>query len=320
MAISDHRAANIRPLLWLGAGFAALAAAAVFNRSAAAGAERDHPPIGRFVHVDGTPVHYFERGQGSPIVLIHGSASLIEDFVVSGLVERLARAHRVIVFDRPGYGYTPRPRGNAWTAERQAALLVKACAALGVERPVVVGHSWGTLPALSWALDHRERISGLVLLSGYFYATARPDVVMAAIAGSPVVGDVIANTIAPIQTRLLGPLGNMMIFSPNDPTDAFLNEMPFGLMLRPGQLRATAADSGQMSVTAARLSPRYGELKLPLAIVWGTGDKLVMQQAQSERLVAELPCATATPMPHVGHMIHHVDPDGVASAVLRVLD
>jgi pimeloyl-ACP methyl ester carboxylesterase len=312
--------ARNRPATWLAAGAAALAGAAIFNRWSAARAERDHPPIGAFVEVDGTTVHYYQRGAGPAIVLIHGSASLVDDFVVSGLIDLLAERHRVIAFDRPGYGYTPRPRGIDWTPERQAALLVAACARLGIDRPLVVGHSWGTLPALAWALDHPQAISGLALLSGYYFPTGRPDAVMVAIAGAPGIGDVFANTVAPLQTRVTGPLGNRMIFSPTDPTDAFLADMPFALLLRPSQLRATAIDSGQMPASAARLAPRYGELDLPIAIVWGDGDKLVKQEDQSPVLAEQIPKAVATRMEGVGHMVHHTGPTRVAAAILAVAD
>lgn len=310
----DHQAGSgVRR--WLGASVAVLAGTAAFNRWSATRAERDHPPIGSFVEIDGAQVHYLDRGTGSPIVLIHGSASLIEDFVVSGLVDLLAEQHRVIALDRPGYGYSARPRGVDWTPERQAALFVDVCAALGVDRPIVVGHSWGTLPALAWALDYPSKISGIALMSGYFFPTLRVDTFVASVAGAPGVGDLLANTLAPLQTRITGPLGNKMIFSPNDPTDIFLNEMPFGLTLRPGQLRAAAADSGQMSASAARLAPRYDELDLPLAILWGDNDKLVGQKDHSAKLARQFPTATAVEMTDTGHMIHHIDPLRVASVL-----
>jgi pimeloyl-ACP methyl ester carboxylesterase len=298
------------------AAAAALATSAALNAVSSARAERRYPPVGRILDVDGVAVHVHERGKGEPVVLIHGSGSLIQDFLTSGLVERLAETRRVIMFDRPGYGYTERPRGTIWTPERQAALLVAACARIGAERPVVLGHSWGALVAVAWALDHPDAISRLVLGSGYYYPTARLDALPTLLVGSPVIGDLVAHTIAPLQTRLTGPAGNRMIFSPARPTRRFLDEMPFGLMLRPKQLRATGADSGQMPVAAARLAERYGELKLPVTILWGEGDKLVGQADQSARLLLALPHATGAEIPGGGHMIHHVRPDIVADAIL----
>lgn len=313
--MSEHRTASGHGGLYATA--AALAASALFNRASTALAERRHPPIGRVLDVDGTAVHVLERGRGDPVVLLHGSGSLIQDFVTSGLVDRLAASRRVIVFDRPGYGYTGRPRGMVWTPERQAALLVAACGRLGVDRPVVLGHSWGALVALAWALDHPDRVSRLVLGSGYYYPTARVDALPTAVIGMPVIGDMIAHTIAPLQTRLTGPIGNRMIFAPARPTERFLREMPFGLMLRPRQLRATGADSGQMPIAAARLAPRYAELTLPVTVLWGAGDKLVNQSDQSARLRRELPGAEGSEIAGGGHMIHHVRPDIVADAVLK---
>ena len=52
------------------------------------------------------------------------------------------------------------------------------CQRLGIERPVVVGHSWGTLVALAWALRRPDEVRGLLLLSGYYYPSLRADVVL----------------------------------------------------------------------------------------------------------------------------------------------
>lgn len=307
------------PLKAAAASAGGLTAAAILNRWLAVRAQQACPPIGSVITVNRVPVHYIARGDGPAVVLIHGSGSLVQDFTTSGLVDRLARSHRVLAFDRPGYGYTERPRGIDWTPEEQARLLVAACAQLGVERPLVVGHSWGTLVALAWALDHPDRIGKLALLSGYYYKTPRPDAALMALMGSPALGDAIVHTVAPLQARLTGPLGVKHIFSPNSPTDTFVDEMSFGLMLRPKQLLATARDSGQMPVAAGRLSRRYGELRLPMTIVWGDGDKLVKQGDHSAKLAVHLPHASAIELEGVGHMVHHVAPAKVAS-VIETLD
>lgn len=301
-------------LAWA-AGGAALVGAFAFNRWAAARAVAEHPPIGRFIEVDGVRLHYVERGTGSPVVLIHGNGSLVQDFIASGLMDMLASRHRVIAFDRPGYGYSARPRGRSFSPEVQAALFVAACDELGVEKPLVVGHSWGTLPALAWALDHPAKLSGLTLLSGYYFGTPRLDAVMTGVAATPVVGDLITQTLLPLQTRVTGPLGLKMVFSPDAVPDDFDDEMPIGLMLRPSQLRATAADSGQMPIAAARLAERYAELDLPITIVWGDGDKLVDQQTQSARLAKLLPHATSVQLADAGHMLHYGNCDIVADAI-----
>jgi pimeloyl-ACP methyl ester carboxylesterase len=300
----------------IAAAGAVLAGAALFNRWSADRAERAHPAQGQFIDIDGVRLHYVERGNGPAVVLLHGSGAIVEDFLVSGIVDSLAKDRRVIVFDRPGYGYSCRPRDRDWTAQAQTDLFVAACERLDIDRPTVVGHSWGTLPALAWAIEHPDALSALVLMSGYYFSTPRADVAMSAIAGTPGLGDVLVNTVLPIQTRITGPLGIKMIFSPREAPQRFMDEMPFALMLRPGQLHATAQDSGQMHANAASLEDLYASIAAPVTIIWGDGDKLVDPKQHSEALAEKLPAARTLRLPDVGHMVHHSEPTLVSDAIL----
>uniref|UniRef100_UPI003012B637 alpha/beta fold hydrolase n=1 Tax=Caldimonas tepidiphila TaxID=2315841 RepID=UPI003012B637 len=185
-------------------------------------AESDNPPIGRFVEVDGVRLHYVERGTGPTVVLLHGNLVLLQDFIASGLIDRLSRNYRVVAFDCPGFGHSERPRDRMWTASAQARLLHLAFAKLDIERPVVLGHSWGVLIALGIALDHPESLRGLVLASGYYYPTARLDVPLAAPPAIPVLGDVMRYTVSPVLTRLmLKPVAKAMFWPAALPDDFF---------------------------------------------------------------------------------------------------
>ena len=106
-------------------------------------AERTNPPIGVFTDCDGVRLHYIERGDAAApcVVLFHGNGTMIQDLVLSGLVDHLAHNYRVVCFDRPGFGYSDRPRTRIWTPTTQASLFAKAFGQLGVRNPVVVGHS-----------------------------------------------------------------------------------------------------------------------------------------------------------------------------------
>src|SRR5215212_11307414 len=94
------------------AGALAAAAAAVLVQQKTRRAERENPPSGRFVNIDGVRLHYVERGEGTPVVLLHGNGMTLQDFALSGVLELTAARYRVIAFDRPGYGYSTRPRGR----------------------------------------------------------------------------------------------------------------------------------------------------------------------------------------------------------------
>jgi pimeloyl-ACP methyl ester carboxylesterase len=123
----------------------ALAATALLNRHLAKKAERDNPPAGQFLEVDGVRLHYVERGSGEPLVLLHGNGSMIEDFVSSGLVDLAAKDYRVIIIDRPGFGHSSRPRNVTWTPDIQAQLIRHALDLLGVSQAIVLGHSLGRI-------------------------------------------------------------------------------------------------------------------------------------------------------------------------------
>ena len=103
-----------------GVAVAATAATAAWTEYKARRAEREHPPKGLFTEIDGIRLHYVDRGDGPPVVLLHGSAVTLNDFNASGLIERLAKDHRVIVlFDRPGFGHSNRSRSKLWTPRRR---------------------------------------------------------------------------------------------------------------------------------------------------------------------------------------------------------
>jgi pimeloyl-ACP methyl ester carboxylesterase len=198
----------------LGYAVAAIAGIAVANHLVARRTERRNPPQGRFIEVDGIRLHYLEKGTGRPIVLLHGNGTMAEDFVLSGVFDALARSHRVIAFDRPGFGHSERPRDTIWTAHAQAALLRKATRRLGVERPVLVGHSWGTLVALTMALEQQEDTAAVVLLSGYYTPTVRLDVPVMSGPAIPLLGDLIRYTISPLLGWLITPLVFRKLFGP----------------------------------------------------------------------------------------------------------
>ena len=297
----------------IGLAAAALGAAALFNRQQTRQAEAETPPAGKFVEVDGVRLHYVEKGDGPVLVLIHGMGALVQDFLGSGLVERLSAGNRVLAFDRPGYGYSERP-GSGWTPEKQAGLLRAALDTLGVKRPVLVGHSWGTLVALAYALDHPDEVAGLALLSGYYFPTARPDPLLLSGPAIPYAGAVVANTVSPLVARATKPAVFRKIFAPDPVPEGFEQLFPSRLAMRPGQLRAASGDAAQLQLAAIRLSKRYRELTLPIAIAAGTGDKIVAFD-QAERLHAALPHSSLHVGEDAGHMIHWVRPDVAVAAI-----
>lgn len=297
---------------------AALAAAYLVVRSKTKQAEADNPPAGEFVTVDGVRLHYVRRGAGPVVVLLHGNGATSLDFELSGLIDMLAREHTVIAFDRPGFGYSERPRSTVWTPAEQGALLGKALKELDVEQAVVVGHSWGTLVSLALAMDNPGLVRGLVLMSGYYYPSPRLDVALMSAPAIPIVGDVMRFTVSPLLGRLMWPLSVKQLFSPKRVAGGFAR-WPKWLSLRPSQLRAAGAESALMIPAAAKLRHRYPEITMPVTIFAGAGDKLIDPEDNAERLHRELLQSQLHSVKDAGHMLHYVAQDEIVRAVRDIV-
>jgi pimeloyl-ACP methyl ester carboxylesterase len=290
---------------------------ALVNRHLANNAERDNPAAGRLLDVEGVRLHYVERGSGKPLVLLHGNGSMIEDFESSGLIDLAANNFRVIVFDRPGFGHSDRPRNVLWTPDAQAELIKRALARLGVSNAIVLGHSWGASVAVALALKYPDLIRGLVLASGYYYPTARPDVMAMGAPALPVIGDVLSHTLSPLVSRATWPLTMGQMFGPQS-VPAKFGAFPKEMALRPSQIRASAAESALMIPEAFKARNQYADLKMPVVIIAGEQDRVIDIDTQSARLHTDIPQSRFHRVPGNGHMIQQTATDQVMSAIREV--
>ncbi len=296
------------------AGAALLGAGAVENGRRARAAERETPPVGRFVEVGGTRLHVLERGRGPALVLLHGNGSLIQDWLVAASSTGGGNAPGDRV--RPARLRLQRAaRSRIWTPLMQAGLIRGALHALGVEDAIVLGHSWGTQVAIALALQDPARVRALVLESGYYVPTPRIDGLLFAPQGLPGLGDLISHTVAPAASRLLWPRILARLFGPSPVPERFARDFPVEMVLRPSQLRSAAAESALMVPDAFALRSHYARLRMPVTILSGTGDRLVSHADQAVALHREIPGSRLVAVDGAGHMLHHIAPDRVLAAV-----
>src|SRR3979411_314269 len=279
----------------------ALAISALVNRHLAKGAENDNPPAGQFLEVNGVRLHYVERGSGTPLVLFHGNGSMIQDFESSGLIDLAAENYRVIVFDRPGFGHSLRPRNIVWTPEAQADLFMKALDRLHVQHAIVLGHSWGASVAVALAIKHPSCVEALVLASGYYFPTARADVVALSAPAIPALGDIVSYTISPIMSRLMWPAMLRKMFGPRPVPEKFAG-FPKEMAVRPSQIRASAAETALMIPAAFAFSKTYDQLAMPTIIIAGEDDRLIDINEQSGSLHDEVKQSKFHRIAGAGHM------------------
>jgi pimeloyl-ACP methyl ester carboxylesterase len=126
-------------------------------------------PDSHFVDVNGVTVHYKEMGQGEPVyILLHGFGA--SEFSWREVMDPLSKSGRVIAYDRPAFGLTERPMDGDWTGtnpysiQGNVELLDGLMDELGVDKAVLVGNSAGAEVAAAYAIEHPERVQGLVLV------------------------------------------------------------------------------------------------------------------------------------------------------------
>jgi pimeloyl-ACP methyl ester carboxylesterase len=280
--------------------------------------ERDFPPRGRFIDVNGVRLHYLVFGADDApqtIVMLHGNGTMAEEFDISGLAQKAAQRYRVIVFDRPGYGYSERPDDRSWRPQEQADLVLDALRQLDVRHPVVLGHSWGAHVALAMGIRRPDAVGALVLASGYYTPSLRFDVPLLSAPVMPLIGTLMRHTVSPLLGRALWPLVIRRMFAPAAPTEAFQQRYPIWMSLRPSQLKASAAESARMIPAALSLRRHHRDMRVPTVVIAGASDRLLMTRWNSSRLVERLPQSWLRVVEGSGHMVHHTAPNQVLAAI-----
>ena len=283
-------------------------------------AEAAYPPQGQILDMGGVKVHAVVMGpdDGSvpDLVLIHGASGNARDMTFT-LAPRLADRYRVIVFDRPGLGFTDRLNSTGASIREQADLLSRAAAALGAKQPIVMGQSYGGAVALAWAVYYPETVSALVPVSAPSLPWDTPLDTFYRITSSRL-GSAFA---VPLITAFV-PDSRIdqtlrSIFAPQAVPDGYADYVGVGLTLRRKSLRANADQRANILDEITALEPLYERLTLPIELVHGTADTTVGNAIHSARLVDRIDSANLTTLDGVGHMPQHVAPDAVVDAIDR---
>lgn len=116
---------------------------------------------GRIIVAGGHRVHIVERGEGPPLLLVHGTAGSTFDWETHTL-DVLARRHRVIAVDLLGMGFSERNDAFQYGFALWSAQLAATLDTLGIARTAVVGHSLGGAIAAVFAAEHPEKVDHLV--------------------------------------------------------------------------------------------------------------------------------------------------------------
>lgn len=262
-----------------------------------------------------------EIGDGPVVLLVHGQPGSGGEW--RPVAELLAPDHHVVAPDRPGWGGHPRPATTlTGNAEALARLIEDRQLAAPGQRCVVAGHSLGGGIALELALGYPELVGALVLVGsvGVGAAVTGIDRLLAV----PVIGSSVLRAGAAGLRRAVGTASRMARIEPARP-----------LVDRAGQLpavRAAIAEAGREMDERDRrsflveqralleetpgLEGRLASLRLPVAVVQGASDRIVVPAA-GRRLAEAIPGAELVVVPGAGHRLPFERPEVVAAVVRR---
>jgi pimeloyl-ACP methyl ester carboxylesterase len=279
-----------------------LAASALFTWRTARRIEAYLPAAGRYIDVPGARLHVRDEGTGPAILLIHGLAGQMAHYSY-GILERLSANHRVVTVDRPGSGYSVRGESASADLSAQANALAALVATLQLGRPLVVGHSLGGAVALTLALEHSQHVGGLALIAPLTHAPdGVPSAFKALTIRSPLMRKLLAWTFATPASifrsaRVLG-----QVFGPEPVPADFATKGGALLSLRPSQFLSASSDLQALPDSLPAIESRYRDIKVPVSILYGKGDRILDWKANGQALVEKVPGATLE-LVNGGHML-----------------
>jgi pimeloyl-ACP methyl ester carboxylesterase len=297
---------------------AALAVLALATQAGVLALQRAYPAQGRMVEVADAKLNVLDIGPrdaaGPPILMIHGASSNLEA-MRQPLGEMLARNHRVILIDRPGHGWSTRARLEDSTPAIQGRMIDEALEKLGIDRAILVVHSWSGALGARMALDYPGRVAGLVMLAPVAYPWPGGVGWYNRLVTMPVVGPLLAYTITLPLGYFLAEPGARNVFLPQLMPEDFIRDTATPLLLRPREFLANARDLATLKAAVAEQSPRYADIKTPATVISGELDNTVSTGRHSRPFAKAVPHAKLIVLPDVGHMIQNGAPELVISEI-----
>ena len=297
----------------------ALVALVLFTAYTARRVEAALPPLGRFVEVGGARIHYLDKGTGPTLLLIHGLGASMRVFTHS-VLERLSAEFRVVMLERPGSGESTRAPRACARLRSQAETVSAFIRALGLDRPVLVGHSLGGAVALAVAVEHPEQVRGLALVAPLTNAQGKvPPIFKGLMVTSRALRGLTAWTVATPASILRRARVLDTLFGPDAVPRDYATAGGGLLGLRPKTFCSASEDLVALEGELPALVGRYAELRMPVGILYGTGDRVLDHRLHGVEVASKIEGAELE-LIEGGHMLPLTAPDVVAEFVRKVAE
>jgi pimeloyl-ACP methyl ester carboxylesterase len=273
-----------------------------------------------FVDVNDVTLHYKETLSSTPsdltFVLLHGFAFNLETW--RNVRDDLSDYGSVIAFDRPAFGLTERPLRGSWqgtnpySPQGQVELTLGLLDEFGVDRTILVGNSAGGTVAAQFALEHPERVAGLILVDAAIYEGGGSPAWVRPLLYTPQL-----NRLGPlIMRQLAGEPGENFVRAAwsnpeNIPEVAWEN---YRQVLRVNDWDKALWELTKVSSRASFVN-KLTSLTLPTLVLSGANDNIVPLE-QSQRLAGEIPGADFIQFADCGHVPQEECPEQFVEAVV----
>jgi len=275
-------------------------------------AEKRAPALGQLTEVDGIRMHSVRAGRGRPVVFIHGSFGSVYDFTMSVLPH--VKKYEAILVDRPGHGYSTRPTQLKMSVFDQARYVHQLLKKLGIEKPVIVGHSFGAIVAIAYALDYPDDLSGMVLGGPYVQPWNGPTNPLHTATAIPLLGDIYRHClVVPFGQSIRNSIGDKVFYPAAAPKDYIA--VSSSLAMRPGHFKANAADIMELNAGLRLMQARWGEVGVPTSIVTGDLDLVAPHEEHAEPFHQAVKNSQIVLLENTGHQPFFAAPERIMQAV-----
>jgi len=279
--------------------------------------EAHYPPMGKTVKVNGKNIQAYVTGSGPDLVMIHGSSGNMRDLILA-LEDTLAPHFRLIIFDRPGLGYTDRLSSDGDKFIDQAMILRDAAKKLGAQKPIVLGHSLGGIISMAWATQAPDDLSALALISPVAMPFHTPTSTYYKMNKHPMIGPFINHFIGAFHHEGAIQNGLNEVFTPDSPPVGYRDRMGVELVLRPKTIQNNARQRNQIHAQIRALEEQYDRVTVPIEILHGAVDTTVSPEIHTVGLKNRLNNVNVTIWPEQGHMPHHFKQTDILDAIQRL--
>jgi pimeloyl-ACP methyl ester carboxylesterase len=267
-------------------------------------------PSSERITIGGLQLHYLDWGNSAatPLVCVHGYTSSADAF--NGFARHFRDRFHIIALDVRGHGESAWSAGGAYTYRDQAGDLAAFAERLGLGQFTLVGTSMGGIIAMTYAMEHGQRLRALVLND------IGPDVEQGSQRITQMVGGR-PDEFATLDAAMAWRREASPIVSGRSAADQ--RELALGLLRqRPDGKWGWKMDPAYIRQRVERgapdrpnLWPTLARLACPALVVWGT-DSDVLSEAQARRMVETLPTGELLAIPGVGHAPCLVEPGSLA--------